>query len=90
VRIEPLVPAGAIAAGSSPELGIRIEAPAPLEAGAVWIDGAPLRTLAAGPDELRAVVAGPTAALAAGPHVGVGFAKAGDEATALAWTFTAG
>jgi hypothetical protein len=48
-----------------------------------------LQALAVGPDERRAIVAGPTGPLQAGPHVVIGFAQAGAEAAAVAETFVA-
>ena len=90
VKLTPVVPSTGVKAGTSPQLGMKVEARAPISDAAVWIDGSPLPALAAGPDASTLLVAGPPdSPLAAGTHVGIGFARAGDQASALAWPLRA-
>jgi hypothetical protein len=86
VEITPLVPEGGVV-GPSEELGFGVRAPAPIDEGALWVDGRPIPAAAFGPEPSELVVAGPPPEpLVPGPHVVIGFARSGGEATALAWT----
>jgi hypothetical protein len=86
VEITPLVPErGVVEPGD--ELAFGVRAPGPIDEGAIWVDGRPIKSRAFGEDPSQLVVAGPPPdPLVAGPHVVIGFARSGDEATALAWT----
>lgn len=87
VELAPVV-AESATPSTRPAVGVRVTAPAPVEDGAIWIDGAPLEARAAGPDGRHLLVGGrPPQALQDGAHVAVGYARAGAEATAVAWTF---
>lgn len=87
VELTPLVQGSQpLAAGDRVSFGAR--APGPIDHAALWVDGRPVDTLAAGSDPTQVVVAGrPSDPLVPGPHVGIAFAQSGDEATAVAWTF---
>lgn len=86
VEITPLVPeSGLVEPGE--ELAFGVRAPGPIDEGALWVDGRPVVSNAFGQDPSQLVVAGPPPdPLVPGPHVVIGFARSGDEATALAWT----
>lgn len=90
VKLTPVVPSTGVKAGTTPQLGMEVKARMPIANAAVWIDGNPLPALAAGPDARTLLVAGPPdSPLAAGTHIGFGFARAGDQASALAWPIRA-
>jgi hypothetical protein len=90
VKLTPVIPSTGVKAGTAPQLGMRVEAPAPITDASVWIDGNPLPALAAGPDASTLLVAGkPDSPLGPGTHVGIGFAHDGDQAIALAWPIRA-
>jgi len=90
VDVVPVVPSTGLEAGTNPQLGMRVHAPQAIDKAAIWIDGDPLPTLAAGPNAETLLVAGkPSRPLARGTHFGIGFALAGDQATALAWPLRA-
>lgn len=86
VEITPLVPeSGVVEPGE--ELAFGVRAPGPIDEGALWVDGRLIVSLAFGEEPSELVVAGPPPEpLVPGPHVVIGFARSGDEATALAWT----
>lgn len=91
VTLTPVVPSAGVEAGTKPQLGMRVEAGAPITVAAVWINGSPLPALAAGPDATTLLVAGkPVSPLTAGTNVGIGFARAGGQASARAWPIQAG
>lgn len=86
VEITPLVPeSGLVEPGD--ELAFGVRAPGPIDEGALWVDGRPIVSRAFGEEPSKLVVSGsPPDPLAPGPHIVIGFARSGDEATALAWT----
>lgn len=87
VELTPVVPAS-VPVGSRPPVGVQIAAPVAVEDAAVWLDGVAVQARAAGPDDRNLLVAGPPAQpFGAGAHAGIGYARAGDEATAIAWIF---
>jgi hypothetical protein len=86
VHITPLVPDGGLVEPSE-ELAFGVRAPGPIDEGVLWVDGRPIVSRAFGEEPSELVVSGPPPEpLAPGPHVVIGFARSGDEATALAWT----
>jgi hypothetical protein len=90
VMIAPIVPPTGVMEAENARVAAAIDAPSPVEEAALWLDGVPIESQAAGPAPERIIVAArPPEPLRVGPHVGVAYARAGDEAGAVAWTFQA-
>lgn len=91
VKLRVLGPDPGSTAASLPQVAAEIRAMAPIEDSTLLVDGTPLDTKSGGPSPSYVSVYGaPAAALARGRHVAVAFARAGDAASAVAWTFTVG
>jgi hypothetical protein len=71
------------------QIGVEIHAPAPPGDGVLWVDGKAVESkIYAGPKSAT-VFANLQPSLQAGVHIAVAYAEEGNDASALAWTFTA-
>ena len=74
-----------------PQVAFEIKAPKPIVDTALWVDGKPIDTKGGGPSSTYISIYGaPATPLMQGRHVAVAFARAGTNASALAWWFTVG
>ncbi|HEY6016535.1 MAG TPA: hypothetical protein VIU44_04570 [Gaiellaceae bacterium] len=89
VKLRILGPDPGSSAASIPQVAAEIRAAAPIEDSTLLVDGTPLDTKGGGPSpSYLSIYGAPAAPLAGGRHVAVAFARAGDAASAVAWTFT--
>ena len=89
VELEPLEPEPHDRVETVDRIALRATAPTALDVVEVWLDGEPFPTEGGGPSSGEQTEFGqPRQQLAPGHHVVVGFARAGDDAKAVAWTFT--
>ncbi|HSP72080.1 MAG TPA: hypothetical protein VLN26_06910 [Gaiellaceae bacterium] len=88
VKLRILGPEPGSSAASIPQVAAEIKALAPIEDSTLLVDGAPIDTKGGGPSPSYISIYGaPAAPLAGGRHVAVAFARAGEAASAVAWTF---
>jgi hypothetical protein len=89
VTLRPLGPAPGGRGAPIPQVAVEVEAPRAILDTSLLLDGAPLDTKGGGLTPQKISIYGaPAGALAAGRHVVVAYARAGEAAAATAWTFT--
>jgi len=71
------------------QIGIEIHAPASPDDGILWVDGSVVQSQIYTAAKSATVFANLAHALAPGAHIAVAYAEAGNNASAVAWTFTA-
>ncbi|HST25493.1 MAG TPA: hypothetical protein VLJ76_05850 [Gaiellaceae bacterium] len=71
------------------QIGVEIHAPTSPDDGVLWVDGSPVQSQIYSGPKSATVFANLTKALPAGIHIAVAYAEAGNNASAVAWTFTA-
>lgn len=91
VKLRALGPDAGSTAAAIPQVAAEIRAATPVEDSTLLVDGEPLDVKGGGPSPSYVTMYGaPAAPLAKGGHVVVAFARAGDAARAVAWTFRVG
>jgi hypothetical protein len=91
MKLRVLGPVDGSTAAAQPQVAAEIRAPASIDDSTLLVDGTPIDTKGGGPSpSYQSIYGAPAAPLAKGRHVAVAFARAGDAARAVAWTFTVG
>lgn len=91
LKLRVLGPEPGSTAAAQPQVAVEIRAPQPIDDSAILVDGTPLDTKGGGPTpSFQSIYGAPASTLSPGRHVAVAFARAGDAARAVAWTFTVG
>jgi len=71
------------------QIGIEIHAPTSPDDGVLWVDGSAVQSQSYAAAKSATVFANLSQALTPGAHIAVAYAEAGNNASAVAWTFTA-
>ena len=89
IAIDPLGPKPGEIVGDIPQVAAEFSAPRAIENASLFVDGTAIETKEGGLSASRKTLYGaPASSLSSGRHVVVAAARAGDSATARAWTFS--
>jgi hypothetical protein len=89
VKVRPLGPSQGTRVGPVMQAAAEVAAPVAVSDGAIWVDGRAIAGKSGGIDPEHVTFYGqPLRPLARGRHVAVAFARAGNQAGAVAWTFS--
>jgi hypothetical protein len=89
LTVRPLGPEPGETVGAIPQVAAAMKGPSSIENTTLLVDGTPLDTKSGGLSQSDISVYGaPASSLSSGRHVVVAAARAGDSATAVAWTFS--
>jgi hypothetical protein len=75
-------------AAPMPQVAVELVAPTRLVDSALWVDGTELQTKGGGSPTRGTIYGAPSATLARGKHVAVGYARTATTASVVAWSFT--
>jgi hypothetical protein len=89
VKIRILAPQGKVA--PTPQMAVELSAGKPLIESGMWADGQEILVKGGGLTATKGTIYGaPTTPFTKGTHVAVAYARTGEHATAVAWTFRVG
>ncbi len=87
VKVTILGPQPGRSAPKQPQIAAGIATKTPIIETGLWLDGVALVQKAGGSSTSATTYGAPTAAVKAGVHVAIAYARTGTNATAVAWTF---
>ena len=88
IAIRPLGPEPGETVGDIPQVAAEFSSPRAIENASLFVDGTALDTKEGGSTLRETLYGAPASSLSSGRHVVVAAARAGDSATARAWTFS--